>query len=128
MEEVMEELREVTFQYTNCPDPTESAARRQRVLDSESRGLMEETAARIVDNAKATAMIPSPAQQLISFQPEDGYAQTAGREITFGQTGNVGPSLPIIPAEGSTRPGRPPKNKKNMTAQRKLLGANLRIK
>lgn len=126
MEEVMEELREVTFQYTNCPDPTESAARRQRVLDSESRGLMEETAARIVDNAKATAMIPSPAQQLISFQPEDGYAQTAGREITFGQTGDVGPSLPIIPVEGSTRPGRPPKNKKNMKAQRKLLGANLK--
>ncbi|KAG2294671.1 hypothetical protein Bca52824_041340 [Brassica carinata] len=57
IEEVMEELREVTYQYTNCPDPTESAARRQRVLDSESRGLMEETTARIIEAASAPAIL-----------------------------------------------------------------------
>ncbi|WZZ26393.1 hypothetical protein YC2023_009794 [Brassica napus] len=48
MEAVMEELREVTYQYTNCPDPVESAARRQQVLDGEVHGLMEETASRII--------------------------------------------------------------------------------
>ncbi|KAF3550686.1 hypothetical protein DY000_02004472 [Brassica cretica] len=47
-EEVMEELREVTYQYTNCADPVESAARKQRVLDGEVHGLMEQTAATIV--------------------------------------------------------------------------------
>ncbi|CAN6905609.1 unnamed protein product, partial [Brassica oleracea] len=53
-EEVMEELREVTFQYTNCSDPTESAARRQRVTHSEEHGLMEETATRILAAAQSS--------------------------------------------------------------------------
>ncbi|KAF3522613.1 hypothetical protein F2Q69_00046318 [Brassica cretica] len=48
-EEVMEELREVTYQYANVADPTESAARCRRVLQSEAKGLMEETAARTVE-------------------------------------------------------------------------------
>ncbi|CAL9238185.1 unnamed protein product, partial [Arabidopsis halleri] len=39
LEDVMGELREVTVQYTSCADPTESAARRQRVLQGEARGL-----------------------------------------------------------------------------------------
>ncbi|CAN6811147.1 unnamed protein product, partial [Brassica oleracea] len=46
--EVMEELREVTYQYTNCADPVESAARKQRLLDGEVHGLMEQTAATTV--------------------------------------------------------------------------------
>lgn len=50
-EEVMEELREVTYQYANVADPTESAARCQRVLQSEAKGLMEETATRTVETA-----------------------------------------------------------------------------
>lgn len=48
-EEVMEELREVNYQYTNVADPVESAARRQRVLNGEVQGLMESTAASIVE-------------------------------------------------------------------------------
>ncbi|CAF2074823.1 unnamed protein product [Brassica napus] len=47
-EEVMEDLREVTFQYTNVTDPIEAAARFQRVISSEEEGLMEETASRII--------------------------------------------------------------------------------
>ncbi|CAN6923953.1 unnamed protein product [Brassica oleracea] len=47
-EEVMEDLREVTFQYTNVTDPIEAAARLQRVIRSEEEGLMEETASRII--------------------------------------------------------------------------------
>lgn len=39
-EAVLEELQEVTLQYTNCKDPTESAARRHRVLQGEMNGLM----------------------------------------------------------------------------------------
>ncbi|KAG2316208.1 hypothetical protein Bca52824_019330 [Brassica carinata] len=41
MEQVMNELREATYQYTNVPDPIESAARRQRMLDGEIHGLMK---------------------------------------------------------------------------------------
>ena len=34
-EEIMGELRDVTIQYINCNDPTESAARRHRVNQGE---------------------------------------------------------------------------------------------
>ncbi|XP_056843105.1 uncharacterized protein LOC130495678 [Raphanus sativus] len=56
----MTELQEVTIQYINCPDPVESAARGQRVEESDERGDMEETTARIIANAQATraAMLP----------------------------------------------------------------------
>lgn len=52
-EEVLNELHEVTLQYTSCADPTESAARRQRVLQSDMEGLMERTATSIIDGATA---------------------------------------------------------------------------
>ncbi|CAL9217750.1 unnamed protein product, partial [Arabidopsis halleri] len=38
-EAVMGELCDVTIQYTSCIDPTESAARKQRVLQGETKGL-----------------------------------------------------------------------------------------
>lgn len=52
-EKVMEELREATFQYTNVADPVESAARKQKVLSGEAYGLMENTAAGIVEAERA---------------------------------------------------------------------------
>ena len=48
MEEVMEDLQQVTRQYLSCPDPVEAAARRQRVLQGDASGEMEETAAAII--------------------------------------------------------------------------------
>lgn len=52
-EEVMEELREVTLQYTMCADPIESAAQRQRALQGDAKGLMQKTAAAIIETANA---------------------------------------------------------------------------
>lgn len=60
-EEVMTELREVTYQYTNVDDPTERAARIQRVLQGEEQGLMASTAARIV--AAATSNLTARPEQ-----------------------------------------------------------------
>ncbi|KAG5373630.1 hypothetical protein IGI04_043051 [Brassica rapa subsp. trilocularis] len=48
MEEVMEDLHHVTRQYLNCADPVEAAARKQRVMQSDANGDMEETAAAII--------------------------------------------------------------------------------
>lgn len=125
----MEELREVTYQYTNCPDPTECAARRQRVLDSESRGLMEETTARIIAAASAPAIASSLAQQLLSFQPEAGFERSLGQEITFAHPTEAGPSAPgpsdPTPRDINHRP-RPLKPKKRASTPRGLLGASLR--
>ncbi|CAL9214573.1 unnamed protein product [Arabidopsis halleri] len=56
-EQIMGELREVTVQYTNCADPTESMARKQRVLQGEARGLMAETAAQIIAASTLTNAI-----------------------------------------------------------------------
>ncbi|CAN6819525.1 unnamed protein product, partial [Brassica oleracea var. botrytis] len=53
----MEELREVTLQYISCPDPVESAARKQRVLLSELDGTVDETATRIIQASTSAAMI-----------------------------------------------------------------------
>ncbi|KAL0688156.1 hypothetical protein Bca4012_087833 [Brassica carinata] len=47
-EQIVQELNEVTLQYLNSPDPTEAAARRQRVLAGDAKGLIEETAARLM--------------------------------------------------------------------------------
>lgn len=52
-EEVLQELREVTFQYTNVADPVERAARQQRVIHGEEQGLMAKTAANIIAAAAA---------------------------------------------------------------------------
>ncbi|CAF1926420.1 unnamed protein product [Brassica napus] len=61
----MDDLQEVTRQYVNCPDPIESAARRQRVLHGDAHGQMEETADRILTAAVARyqAMFPTPPPQ-----------------------------------------------------------------
>lgn len=124
-EEVMEELREVTYRYTNHPDPKEREARMQRVLDSEAQGLMEETAARIVANETAAALV-SHAQQLICFHPEPGFENTTGREITFSQAEEAEPSNQTIPARGGPRPTRPPKPKRVLQGSRGPIGPSLR--
>ncbi|CDY22163.1 BnaC01g39380D [Brassica napus] len=46
--EALEEVREVMVQYTQCVDPSESAARRERLRKAEEEGQLEETAARMV--------------------------------------------------------------------------------
>ncbi|KAL0658487.1 hypothetical protein Bca4012_079072 [Brassica carinata] len=42
------EIREVMLQYTSCADPTESAARRERVRKAEAKGTIDESAAKLV--------------------------------------------------------------------------------
>lgn len=72
-EEVLEELREVTYQYTNVQDPVENAARMQRLLDSEVNGLMAETAANIV--AAATRNFDDLAREPSPPVEHEAYAQ-----------------------------------------------------
>ncbi|CAE5959180.1 unnamed protein product [Arabidopsis arenosa] len=60
----MGELREVMTQYANCPDPTESAARRERVRQAEELGEFEETAEQMVRAAHSS--LPLPPGELLS--------------------------------------------------------------
>ncbi|KAF3489210.1 hypothetical protein F2Q69_00055182 [Brassica cretica] len=73
--EVMEELRELTLQYMNVEDPTERAARQQRVLQSELDGTVEATAANIIQASTTAALasigVSSPQVMTYSAQVAD---------------------------------------------------------
>ncbi|KAF3595182.1 hypothetical protein DY000_02024425 [Brassica cretica] len=73
--EVMEELRELTLQYMNVEDPTERAARQQRVLQSELDGTVEATAANIIQASTTAALasigVSSPQVMTSSAQVAD---------------------------------------------------------
>ncbi|KAF3589537.1 hypothetical protein F2Q69_00027039 [Brassica cretica] len=68
-EAVLGELKELSHQYVNVADPTESAARRQRVLQSEQNGLVEETAEGIIA-AATRAIILSDTEVFPALEPE----------------------------------------------------------
>lgn len=55
-EEIMEDLRVVTLQYMNFSDPVEREARKQRVVQSELNGVVEETASHILQASTSAAM------------------------------------------------------------------------
>ncbi|KAL0712175.1 hypothetical protein Bca4012_019153 [Brassica carinata] len=121
-EQVMEQLREDAHRYVNHPNPVESEARRLRVLDSNVRGEMEDTADRIIATARAASLASSPAQQIISFQPEPGFQQNAGHEISFASVNEV--SEPNT--QRTMRDARPPKPKRTGSTSRGLLGSKFR--
>ncbi|KAF2563185.1 hypothetical protein F2Q70_00015079 [Brassica cretica] len=66
LESARGEVREVMLQYTSCADPSESAARRERLRQAELQGQLEESAAQIVRASLArkdtggSATIPGP--------------------------------------------------------------------
>ncbi|CAA7023510.1 unnamed protein product [Microthlaspi erraticum] len=109
-EEVMQELQEVTIRYINCPDPAESAARRQRVMLSEEQGLMEETAANII--AAATE----------SYQRTLNFEQEQEDEEVLEPRQQQDQNIPATQDLQRKRRGRPPKNKRASPA----VGVSLR--
>ena len=62
-EAALEEVREVMVQYTQCADPTESAARRERMKKAEQQGELEETALQMVK----AAMIGTETEQEVTL-------------------------------------------------------------
>ncbi|KAG7564245.1 hypothetical protein ISN44_As10g010140 [Arabidopsis suecica] len=101
-EETMGELREVTVQYLTCAEPTESAARKQRVMQEESRGLMAETAANII--AAATAFSGQTSTPTPNLPSEEA-------EPLMEPQSTANPSVPIPGAPAKKR-GCPPINRK----------------
>lgn len=82
MEAVLEDLREASYQYINCGDPTESAARRQRVLESEHSGLVEQTANNIIAAAHRDLFINEAAL----LPPQVPLIQSPPTEVSQGET------------------------------------------
>lgn len=102
--EVMQELVDVSIQYTNCSDPVESEARRQRVLQSNAEGIMEETAARIIAAATAAQSQLPPLPPIILPAPGQSMGSSAQPK----------------------RRGRPPMNKRQSPMTKGLAGASSR--
>ncbi|WZZ36322.1 hypothetical protein YC2023_019723 [Brassica napus] len=101
-EEIMEELRVVTLQYMNCSDPVEREARKQRVLQSELNGVVEETATHILHASTSAAMArlaSSPVPIVEEPIPEEGVSVQA-------------------PETQTRKRGRPPKPKDNRNSIR----------
>ncbi|CAF2057130.1 unnamed protein product [Brassica oleracea var. botrytis] len=71
-EQVMQELQEVTLQYLSSVDPVEAAARRQRVLESDAKGLMENTAAAILATTNGQRRSLSPWERGIRSESPPG--------------------------------------------------------
>lgn len=64
-----DEIRDYMLQYSNCQDPTESAARKERLGQAEEQGDIEEAAASLV-KSNLEAIIPDPLQALEEKTPE----------------------------------------------------------
>ncbi|CAN7138121.1 unnamed protein product, partial [Brassica rapa subsp. narinosa] len=77
-EQVLEDLNAVTLQYLSCSDPTEAAARRQRVLNSEASGLVEKTAASILASETTPRRPLSPWEQGIKSISPPGEGSLMG--------------------------------------------------
>lgn len=116
--EALEEVRETMVQYTQCADPSESAARRERARLAEEKGEFEEAAALIV---KASA---------------ERFATTQGTEEPLSadrvpvalRLGPMAPPPPAIDQINETaptkrKPGRPPGSKKIQSSPKMLKGA-----
>ncbi|KAH0929860.1 hypothetical protein HID58_015587, partial [Brassica napus] len=110
------EVRDAMRQYTQCNDPTESAARRERMRRAEEEGEMEETAALMIQ-AKMTAptdTVESPEQQ------------PSGERVPA--TLRLGPIAPptqepapkVTKEAGKRKPGKPP-GKRTVQGSPKLL-------
>lgn len=82
--EALGEVREVMLQYTSTADPTENAARRERVRQAEKQGQLEETAVRIVRSSLANHT---------ELQPTDANVESPGRIPALLRLGPPSPAL-----------------------------------
>ncbi|KAH0866850.1 hypothetical protein HID58_073872 [Brassica napus] len=110
------EVREAMMQYTQCNDPTESAARRERMRRAEEEGEMEETAALMIQ-AKMTA--PTDTVKTPEQQPSRERVPATLR------LGPIAPSTQepapkVIKEAGKRKPGRPP-SKRTVQGSPKLI-------
>ena len=66
----MEEIRDVMVQYSNCVDPSESAARKECIRQADQQGEFEEAAAQLVrENIESQRSVP-PAETRMESTPE----------------------------------------------------------
>ncbi|CAA7048219.1 unnamed protein product [Microthlaspi erraticum] len=107
------EVRDVMTQYTICADPTESAARKERLRQAEERGEIEQTAVQMVRHSQRVQ------NQIPERVEEQNLEPLMHERIPASQ--RLGPILTDIPIEEESvrvpakkRLGRPPNKKKTL--------------
>lgn len=120
-EEVMNELREATYQYVNVADPVEAEARRQRVFRTNKEGLMETTAANII--ATATRNLELARQET---SPHSPLVSITHQEIDLQLNGNANNQESATPASVSRQRNRSGVPRRVAASPRIFAGTNLR--
>ncbi|CAG7873382.1 unnamed protein product, partial [Brassica rapa] len=109
MVEAREELREVMIQYTSCADPTESAARKERLRRAEEQGEVEKSTEQI---ARQLMKESRPALELVDTEPLATRVPVTQRLGPATQEEeNVGVTLETGRVPARKRLGRPPTKK-----------------
>lgn len=106
MNVAMSELRDVMVQYASCADPTESAARKERLRLAEEEGQFEETAEQMVRSNLQAPLVVVPSQVSPSASVSQERIPVA---LRLGPN-NIPPrpSKPKKRVTGKKRLGRPP--------------------
>lgn len=106
------EVRDVMIQYTKSSDPTESAARKERMRQAEEQGEVEETALKIVranldaeaekrrleehttpERIPASQRLSSPSSHRSSRQKSDGQSQNSKSHDRLPASSRLGPVI-----------------------------------
>lgn len=124
LNEAMVEVREAMTQYTNCADPTESAARKERLRQAEELGEIEETAVSMV--RASLGSVPEPmlddTHQTITPTRLPALQRLGPIMENEEVTGSENPP----PLASKRKPGRPPGRKAVAASPLNFLGVGMR--
>ncbi|KAF3601024.1 hypothetical protein F2Q69_00038355 [Brassica cretica] len=113
------EIRDVMKQYTSCADPTESAARKERLKQEEEHGQLQESAAQLALATIATQAIDAPTVR------ESLSAERIPATLQLGPPQPV-PDQERSPSTTKRKPGRPPGTKQTAGSPLMGIGASSR--
>ncbi|CAN7058953.1 unnamed protein product [Brassica oleracea var. botrytis] len=129
VEEAIGELREVMTQYTICADPSESAARRERLKLTEEHGEIEQTAINMVRASLATQQENPPTEENVEPNERVLVRQRLGPPPSVKQ--RLGPlpmemasDLPNAAPIVKRKPGRPPGPRRVAGSPKGIAGAS----
>ncbi|KAJ4905130.1 Uncharacterized protein Rs2_19081 [Raphanus sativus] len=129
LSDAMTEVREAMTRYTTCPDPTESAARRERFRLAEEAGEVEETAALMILGTPPTRPAEDTNEQIQSFTSPISPRVPALLRLGPIMEDEEIPTSPLMINSANVtkrRPGRPPGRRNITPSPCSFLGLGLR--
>ncbi|CAN7066880.1 unnamed protein product, partial [Brassica oleracea var. botrytis] len=122
MEVALGEVRDTMLQYTKVADPTESAARQERVRQAEEKGQLERSAARIARKSLDKQTVPHNENQDIYSSPPARTHASLRLGAPIDEPADMQEDMPIM----KKKPGRPPGKRKVANSPRTVAGTSAR--